>query len=592
MASARRKRVYAWRALFVLLLLVGLALIWAPAGHLDIRPQDLSIVGQQFFVTVVSIQLVVVLLAGPAATAGAICVDKGRGALLHALITDLTEPEIVAGKLGARLAPVLALIAGGLPVMALSGLLGGIDPWVALGAYLVTGGVAVFGCSVALLFSVWAKKPHQALLPTYALLGLWSAYPILRMVLFWPLAPSPWLGLQAAEVYSNPFLAAFAPLINPAEAGLLPQAVFLGVALVLSWVLVARASRTLRPVLLRQAARPARRGRPGFAARLVGLIPGPALDGNPVLWREWHRKKPTRWTGRLWTAYAVVSTLASLAVIASFYANPGRGWTQSLPAQVNAWEVAIGLLLLSVSAATALAEERERGSLDVIMATPLATRTILWGKWWGTFAIVPRLAILPIWVAAGLAMISGEWVGLVLMIGLILAYSAAITSLGLALATWVPSLGRAVGTSVLCYIGMSIGPLFLIAFFRSVRVPYGQMIYEWYRDRFLLASPYFGVSITTEWAGELGSLWHGGSVGFTQYVNALDAITWPCLWIGIYALAAAVLMGLTLASFDRCMGRLNTMARRPVVTVARSVLTGKPFPKSRAGLSASPTTLE
>ena len=65
-----------------------------------------------------------------------------------------------------------------------------------------------------------------------------------------------------------------------------------------------------------------------------------------------------------------------------------------------------------------LAEERDRGSLDVIMATPLTSREIVWGKWWGTFAMVPRLAILPIWVAAGASMVTGRGIGPVLMIGL------------------------------------------------------------------------------------------------------------------------------------------------------------------------------
>ncbi len=126
-------------------------------------------------------------------------------------------------------------------------------------------------------------------------------------------------------------------------------------------------------------------------------------------------------------------------------------------AHVNAWQVAIGLLLLSVSAATTLAEERDRGSLDVIMTTPLTTREIVWGKWWGTFAMVPRLAILPIWVASGAAMVSDGGVGLILMIGLILAYAAAITSFGLALATWVPRLGRVVSISVLAYVLIAAG---------------------------------------------------------------------------------------------------------------------------------------
>ena len=128
---------------------------------------------------------------------------------------------------------------------------------------------------------------------------------------------------------------------------------------------------------------------------------------------------------------------------------------------VNAWQVAIGLLLLSVSAPMALAEERDRGSLDIIMATPLATREIVRGKWWGTFALVPRLLIFPMWIVGGLALVSENWLAPLLMLGLILAYAAAITSLGLALATWVPRLGRAVAWSVTAYALAAIGPVLM-----------------------------------------------------------------------------------------------------------------------------------
>ena len=60
-----------------------------------------------------------VMLAAPAATAGAICLDKARGTLLHVLVTDLSDAEIVLGKLAARLVPVLGLVACSLPVLAL-----------------------------------------------------------------------------------------------------------------------------------------------------------------------------------------------------------------------------------------------------------------------------------------------------------------------------------------------------------------------------------------------------------------------------------------------------------------------------------------
>ena len=97
---------------------------------------------------------------------------------------------------------------------------------------------------------------------------------------------------------------------------------------------------------------------------------------------------------------------------------------------INGLQVAAGLLLLSVSAATSLAEERQRGSLDVLMATPLSTRSIVWGKWWGAFRGVPPLLVLPVVLTAALSSHTGRFWGVALMAALILAYGAAITSLG------------------------------------------------------------------------------------------------------------------------------------------------------------------
>ena len=85
------------------------------------------------------------LLAAPAATAGAVCLDKARGTLDHVLATDLSNAEIVLGKLGVRLIPVLGLIVCVLPVVALSGLMGGIDPMALGGSFLVAIGCALVG---------------------------------------------------------------------------------------------------------------------------------------------------------------------------------------------------------------------------------------------------------------------------------------------------------------------------------------------------------------------------------------------------------------------------------------------------------------
>ena len=71
-----------------------------------------------------SIELTLVILAAPAATAGAICLDKARGTLDHMLTTDLSNTEIVLGKLGVRLVPVLGLIACILPTRSVNELAG------------------------------------------------------------------------------------------------------------------------------------------------------------------------------------------------------------------------------------------------------------------------------------------------------------------------------------------------------------------------------------------------------------------------------------------------------------------------------------
>src|SRR5262249_48077783 len=136
------------------------------AGELSI--QQVAEIGRGFYAVTTLIMLGLVSLAAPAATAGAICMDKARGNLTLLFSTDLTDAEIVLGKLAARLAPVLGLIACTAPVLALAPLFGGVDPALPTGAILVCLACAVFGCTLALTLSIWGRKTHEVLLATYA----------------------------------------------------------------------------------------------------------------------------------------------------------------------------------------------------------------------------------------------------------------------------------------------------------------------------------------------------------------------------------------------------------------------------------------
>src|SRR3954452_18814269 len=160
LTASRRWQGYALRSLLVLLLLFGVSAVWLGGhdGAEGLSVQQLSEIGRGFYAVTTLMLLGLVGLAAPAATAGAICLDKARGNLTLLFSTQLSDLEIVVGKLAARLVPVLGLIACAAPVQALATFLGGIDPSMVLGGSLVCLACAVFGCTLALTLSVWGRK--------------------------------------------------------------------------------------------------------------------------------------------------------------------------------------------------------------------------------------------------------------------------------------------------------------------------------------------------------------------------------------------------------------------------------------------------
>ena len=218
---------------------------------------------------------------------------------------------------------------------------------------------------------------------------------------------------------------------------------------------------------------------------------------------------------------------------------PGRAAATS-GGVISGVQVSAGLLLLSVSAATSLAEERQRGSLDVLLATPLSTRSIVLGKWWGAFRGVPPLTVLPVLIAAALATHTGFALGPVLIGGLVVAYGAAITSLGLALATWLPRMGRAIGLTAGLYVVVLIAaiPVGMILFGNG---PSGA------GDGFASASPFWGVGFS--------SAMFGGTAGPGHEIEKQAA--WLVFWIVAYGLVAFGLLLATLKTFNRCLGRID-----------------------------------
>ena len=104
-AASRRRLGYVLRAILVLAMLVAMWVAWlgtrrsVPGRTLRPMTRFLAELGEQVYNGIAGVQLALVLLAAPAATAGSVCVDRARGWLAHMFVTSLSDTEIVLGKL-------------------------------------------------------------------------------------------------------------------------------------------------------------------------------------------------------------------------------------------------------------------------------------------------------------------------------------------------------------------------------------------------------------------------------------------------------------------------------------------------------------
>jgi ABC-type transport system involved in multi-copper enzyme maturation permease subunit len=578
---ARRRQVYVGRAIFVFAVLIGLTTAWyeaavgwsppAMVGTGRSTLQILALTGEKFFYALAAIQLAMVLLVSPAATAAAICHDRARGILAQLAATDLSDAEIVLGKLGSRLAPILGVLACGLPVSALAALLGGIDPQALVSLFAVSAAVAALGCALALAISVRAAMTHDVIIAVLALwitwlvsLPIWSGMTTIKGVV----APPEWFKK------SNPFVLVYAPYAWPGHVALADVATFVAAVLLISAGLIAMTIVTFR----RSVLEPARRVRRVSIldkismSRWLAWLPGPSLDGNPVLWREWNYSRPSRFVRMIWLVFVIGSVVGGgIGIHEAIVYGPGVPSGFIVPSAVLLLQFVFGLSIVTSLAPAPLAEERVRGSLDVLMTTPLSTRSILWGKWLGTFRVVLCLAVLPCLLTMILACLAppfparmrpagassmelaplssvGRVLAPCLVVAQMLSYGAAITSAGIALATWVSRLGRAIAINVAIMVLIAIGwPLFFDAvIWAPLQQSWGAMGMDahWLASSMMAISPFGAPIVTLQGLLQVDSN--------SRWKVWFSIVTWCILASAI----ATALFQATLATFDRCMGRM------------------------------------
>ncbi len=109
------------------------------------------------------IQLTLLLFFAPLSAATAVAHEKDRRTFVLLMMTDLSDLEIVLGKLLASLVKILTVLAAGVPVLALCALLGGISFAQVANLFAVTAASGLAGGAIGLLIALWRDRTSQSL---------------------------------------------------------------------------------------------------------------------------------------------------------------------------------------------------------------------------------------------------------------------------------------------------------------------------------------------------------------------------------------------------------------------------------------------
>ena len=119
-------------------------------------------IGRGLFDALLFFLTIVVLILAPAATSGAISLEREKQTLDMLVTTPVSSLSIVLGKLLAALGWMALLLLASVPVMALVFMFGGVGPEDLLRAYVVLGSTAVLYGTLGLFISALLKRTQAA----------------------------------------------------------------------------------------------------------------------------------------------------------------------------------------------------------------------------------------------------------------------------------------------------------------------------------------------------------------------------------------------------------------------------------------------
>ena len=244
--------------------------------------QESARFAEQFALSLLLAQMAVMVLITPAYAAGAVAEEKERKTFANLLTTELSNREIVLGKFLGRVVFLLGVMLAGLPVLALTGLVGGIDPLFLVLSYALTATTVVLIAAAAVAAAVYAGTFRGAMFRAYGLTALYvlfgcGIYPLLS-----PFAVLVMFYAARADMGGTQFV--LGGLYVAAQLGIAAGALGLAV----------RRVRPVRPLRPLRPLRPPRddlpRRKPADESEI--LVPDSGPTGEPCLLQDaFHRSR-------------------------------------------------------------------------------------------------------------------------------------------------------------------------------------------------------------------------------------------------------------------------------------------------------------
>ena len=416
MTAPRRVRFYAAPAVYVGGLLILICTAWLlMIGTQQVRNVgDMARFGAALFQFLAPLQLVLAVFFSALGSASAVAQEKDRRTLELLLLTNLSNSELVLGKLLASMLNVLVLLAAGLPFFMLIVLFGGVSFEQILRVFAVTFVTALAAGSLGSTIALWREKTFQTLALTALVLAILAAWEVLLAsgTLFASqsgTALGRWAGARqsvasgagggAAAIGSRdmagtrvglssvhcigdcchrggePDCDAFRTSVESFEGSSLPRD-------------EADEFRTATAVAAEPAAPAARRS--------VHAAPGKlrSVWDNPVLWREvctWAYGRKVVIVRLVYVSLFIATALGAHAALRS---SDSTSSPTTLPVTVLPLMV-LSLVLVNALAVTSITTERDLGAFDLLLVTDITPLEFIWGKLGGVCYVAKEMILLP-----------------------------------------------------------------------------------------------------------------------------------------------------------------------------------------------------